>query len=76
MQGSGFSVQLPAVFLPDNGKWLTGNPVEVRLLEPTQRQDSLLDQLNDLILYAVDSGMYDAVDWIRSRLEVDSENEG
>lgn len=27
-------VTCPAVFLPDNGLWLTGWPVEIRLLDP------------------------------------------
>ena len=31
-----------------------------------QRQDSLNDQLNDLQRLAVEHGMYDAADWMRS----------
>lgn len=31
-----------------------------------QRQDSLNDQLNDLARLAVEHGMYDAADWMRS----------
>lgn len=35
-----------------------------------QRQDSLTDQMNDLVKLAIEHGMYDAVDWIRKRWEL------
>lgn len=34
----------------------------------TQRQDSLLDQLSDLLKVANHLGMYDAADWLRRQL--------
>lgn len=37
--------------------------------ELAQRQDSVTDQLNDLIKFAIQSGMYDAVDWIKSKMK-------
>lgn len=35
----------------------------------TQRQDSLLDQLEDLHRVAVRFGMYDAADWLWTRMD-------
>lgn len=34
---------------------------------PAQRQDSLLDQLGDVMREAVEMGCYDAAEWIRVR---------
>ena len=33
-----------------------------------QRQDSVTEQLRDVIQLAVEAGCYDAADWIRDRL--------
>ncbi len=35
-----------------------------------QRQDSLQDQLEDLIVVATRNGMYDAADWIRQMMNL------
>jgi len=35
-----------------------------------QRQDSLQDQLEDLIVVATRNGMYDAADWIRMMMNL------
>lgn len=35
--------------------------------EIAQRQDSVTEQMNDLLKIAVQLGMYDAVDWVKAR---------
>lgn len=41
------------------------------VLMPRQRQDSLHDQLIDLIQLATSAGMYDAADWLRLAMGID-----
>jgi len=40
-----------------------------KIPELPQRQDSLVDQLEDLIAVANRLGMYDAADWVKTRLK-------
>lgn len=38
-------------------------------VSPFPRQDSVTDQLKDLVKLANQNGMYDAADWIRNQLD-------
>lgn len=53
------------------GAWASGaNYVEAKAQERlAQRQDSVADQLRDLVAVATKLGMYDAADWIHTRLD-------